>query len=123
MSRLSGLPVADVQSKRLAVARDSAVLWGKTVVLKGAGTIIAFPDGAAVINPTANPGLASGGTGDVLAGAIAGLLAQGLPPRSAAIAGVFVHSQAGEAARRRMGQAGMLASDLLPLLPVVLRNA
>ncbi len=123
MSRLSGLPVADVQSKRLAVARDSAVLWGKTVVLKGAGTIIAFPDGAAVINPAANPGLASGGTGDVLAGAIAGLLAQGLPPRSAAIAGVFVHSQAGEAARRRMGQAGMLASDLLPLLPVVLRNA
>lgn len=123
MSRLSGLPVADIQSRRLPVARDSAVLWGKIVVLKGAGTIIAFPDGSAMVNPAANPGLASGGTGDVLAGAIAGLLAQGLPPRDAAIAGVFIHSQAGEAARRRTGPAGMLASDLLPLLPVVMRNA
>ncbi len=123
MSRLAGLPVADIQSRRLAVARDSAVLWGKTVVLKGACTVVAFADGTAAINPAANPGLASGGTGDVLAGTIAGLAAQGLAPRSAAIAGVFIHSQAGDAAARRMGQAGMLASDLLPLIPVVMRNA
>jgi ADP-dependent NAD(P)H-hydrate dehydratase / NAD(P)H-hydrate epimerase len=123
MSRLAGLPVSDIQSRRLAVARDSAILWGKTVVLKGACTIVACPDGTAAVNPTANPGLASGGTGDVLAGAIAGLTAQGLPPRDAAVAGVFIHSQAGDMVRRQMGQAGMLASDLLPLLPVVMRNA
>ncbi len=123
MSRLAGLPVADIQARRLAVARDCAVMWGKTVVLKGACTVVACPDGTTFVNPAANPGLASAGTGDVLAGAIVGLAAQGLPPRDAAIAGVFIHSQAGEAAGRRLGQAGMLAGDLLPLLPVVMRNA
>ncbi len=122
MSRLAGLPVADVQSRRLAVARDSAILWGKTVVLKGACTIVASPDGATAVSPTSNPGLASGGTGDVLAGVIAGLAAQGLGSREAAIAGVFIHSLAGEMARGRMGRAGMLASDLLPLLPVAIRD-
>lgn len=122
MSRLAGLPVADIQSRRLVVARDSAILWGKTVVLKGACTIVACPDGAVAINPSANPGLASGGTGDVLAGAIAGLAAQGLPPRSAATAGVGIHSLAGDMARRRTGPAGMLAGDLLPLLPEAIKN-
>jgi hydroxyethylthiazole kinase-like uncharacterized protein yjeF len=123
MSRLTGLSVAEIQSRRLSVARDSAVSWQKTVVLKGACTAVATPDGKTVINPAMNPGLASGGTGDVLAGVIAGLAAQGLSLKEAAVAGVFLHSQAAEMARREMGNAGMLASDLLPLLPLAIRNS
>ncbi len=122
MSRLTGLSVAEIQSRRLSVARDSAMSWQKTIVLKGACTIIASPDGQASVNPAINPGLASGGTGDVLAGAIAGLVAQGLSLRDAAVAGVFLHSQAGEMAGNEMGSAGMLASDLLPLLPATIKS-
>ena len=122
MSRLTGLPVAEIQSRRLDVARDSAMSWQKTIVLKGAGTIVAGPDGRTSLNPSINPGLASGGTGDVLAGATAGLAAQGLPPWDAAVAGVFLHSQAGEMARQEMGDAGMLAGDLLRRLPAAIRN-
>ncbi len=120
MARLTGLSVDEIQSRRLSVAREAAVSWQKTIVLKGAYTIVAAPDGRTVINPTANPGLASAGTGDVLAGAIAGLAAQGLSLFDAAIAGVFLHSQAGELVRKDLGDAGMLASDLLPVLPVVI---
>ncbi len=120
MSRLTGLSVDEIQSMRLSVAREAAVSWQKTIVLKGAYTIVAAPDGRTVINPTANPGLASAGTGDVLAGAIAGLAAQGLSLFDAAVAGVFLHSQAGELVRKGLGDAGMLASDLLPVLPVVI---
>jgi hydroxyethylthiazole kinase-like uncharacterized protein yjeF len=122
MSRLTGLSVAEIQSRRLSTARDKAMSWQKTIVLKGACTVVATPDGRASINPTINPGLASGGTGDVLAGAIAGLVAQGLSLHDAAIAGVFLHSQAGETARRELGDAGMLASDLLPLLPTAIKD-
>ena len=122
MSRLTGLTVAEVQSNRLSVAREAAASWHKTVVLKGAYTVIAAPDGRAMIDPTANPGLASAGTGDVLAGAIAGLAAQGLSPFDAAVAGVFLHSQAGEIVRDKLGDAGMIASDLLPVLPLVIKR-
>ncbi len=122
MSRLTGLSVEEVQSRRLSTARDAAMSWQKTIVLKGAGTIVASPDGRASLNPSINPGLASGGTGDVLAGAIAGLAAQGLSLRDAAVAGVFLHSQAGETAGDKVGNAGTLASDLLPLLPVAIKN-
>jgi len=122
MSRLTGLSLEDIQSRRLSVARDTAMSWQKTIVLKGACTIVASPDGIASINPATNPGLASGGTGDVLAGAIAGLVAQGLSLREAALAGVHLHSQAGEMARMQMGDAGMLASDILPRLPVAIKS-
>lgn len=122
MSRLTGLSVEEIQSRRLSVARDSAMSWQKTIVLKGACTVVASPDGRASVNPTINPGLASGGTGDVLAGAIAGLVAQGLSLRDAAVAGVFLHSQASETARKQLGDAGMLASDLLPLLPAAIKD-
>jgi hydroxyethylthiazole kinase-like uncharacterized protein yjeF len=123
MSRLTGSSVADIQSKRLSVARESAMSWQKTVVLKGACTVVASPDGEVSVNPLMNPGLASGGTGDVLAGTIAGLAGQGLSLLNAAVAGVFLHSQAGEMALQEMGNAGILASDLLPLLPIAVRNA
>jgi len=122
MSRLTGLPTKEGQAKRLSVAREAATSWHKTVVLKGAYTVVAAPDGKTRINPTANPGLASAGTGDVLAGAIAGLAAQGLSPFDAAVAGVFLHSQAGEIVKGELGDAGMIASDLLPVLPTVIKS-
>ncbi|NQT47534.1 MAG: NAD(P)H-hydrate dehydratase [Chloroflexi bacterium] len=122
MSRLTGLSVQEIQSKRLGVAREAAASWNKTVILKGAHSIVAAPDGRTMVNPVANPGLASAGTGDVLAGAIAGMAAQGLSPFDAAVAGVFVHSRAGELVRAELGDAGMVASDLLPVLPAVIKS-
>lgn len=122
MSRLSGLPVEEIQRDRLEIARRMAYLWRKTVVLKGAHTVIAAPDGRARISGVSNPGLASAGTGDVLAGAIAGLLAQGLDLFNAAACGVYLHAEAGEIVRQRLGIAGMIASDLLPVLPVVIQG-
>ena len=122
MARLTGKTVAEVQSNRLGVTRAAAETWGKTVVLKGAHTIIATPKKQAWISPVANPGLASAGTGDVLAGVIAGLLGQGVSPLNAAACGVYLHGEAGEIVRKQMGDAGMLASDLLTALPLATRS-
>jgi NAD(P)H-hydrate epimerase len=114
----SGDPVADDgdvsgdDEARLAAAQDAAATWGSVVVLKGARTIIAAADGAVAIAPFENPALATGGTGDVLAGAIGSLLAQGLAPFDAARLGVYLHGLAGDAVRERLGDAGLLASDL-----------
>jgi NAD(P)H-hydrate epimerase len=117
MSRLTGLPVADIQSNRLEVCRRFAGTWGQVVILKGAGTIIASPDGRVSINPTGGPNLATAGAGDVLSGIIGGLLAQGLPPWEAAVSGVYWHGLAGDILRREHGDAGTLAGDLPPVLP------
>ena len=122
LSRLTGLSMEEIQSDRLAVARKCAGEWGVTVVLKGANTVVAAPDpgghgGRARLSPFANPGLASAGTGDVLAGVIVGLLAQGLQPYEAASLGVYLHGLAAERVREELGSAGMVASDLLPALP------
>jgi NAD(P)H-hydrate epimerase len=97
---------------RARAARDAAVTWRQVVVLKGAKTVIAAPDGSLAIAPFENPALATGGTGDVLAGAIGSLLAQGLVPFAAARLGVYLHGLAGDAVRERIGDAGLLASDL-----------
>jgi NAD(P)H-hydrate epimerase len=121
MSRLSGRPIPEIQADRLGCAVNCAREWGKTVVLKGAHTVVAAPDGRASLSPFANPALASGGTGDVLAGALAGFLAQGLSPFEAAICGVYVHAAAGEDSRRELGDAGPIAGDLLPLLPCAIK--
>jgi ADP-dependent NAD(P)H-hydrate dehydratase / NAD(P)H-hydrate epimerase len=91
-------------------------------VLKGGGSLIAQPDGEMAVCPWGNPGMASGGMGDVLTGVIAGLLAQGLPAWRAARLGVGLHAQAGDAAATHGGEAGMVASDLFPHLRT-LRNA
>ncbi len=117
MARLTGLTVAEVQRSRLELAGESAEKWGCTVVLKGAYSVIASPGVEPVINPVANPGMASAGMGDVLAGVIAGMAAQGLSPFEASTAGVFIHAEAGEMARETIGDTGMTASDILPLLP------
>jgi NAD(P)H-hydrate epimerase len=122
MSRLSGLATEEVQSDRVRVAREHARRWGAVVVLKGAHTVVAAPDGRVRISPFVNPGLASGGTGDVLAGAIVGLAAQGLGPFDAASLGVYLHGLAGEQVRRELGDAGMLAGDLLPELPRAIKS-
>lgn len=122
MARLFGTSVDDVQQDRLGVAKRAATQWHKIVVLKGAYTVVAAPDGRASISPIANPGLASAGTGDVLTGAIAGLLAQGLSLFDAAACGVYLHGQAGEMVKKVMGDAGMIATDLLSALPLVIKQ-
>jgi ADP-dependent NAD(P)H-hydrate dehydratase / NAD(P)H-hydrate epimerase len=104
--------LVDDDEARLAAARDAATTWGSVVVLKGARTIIANPDGTAAIAPFENPALATGGTGDVLAGTIGALLAQGMTPFDAARLGVYLHGTAGDTVRERFGDAGLLASDL-----------
>jgi len=122
MARLAGMSVDEVQSDRAGIAKGVAVEWNKTVVLKGAYTVIAAPDGQCRVSPIANPGLASAGTGDVLTGAIAGLVAQGLSPFDAAALGVYLHGEAGEMVKDRLGDAGMIATDLLPVLPMVIKK-
>lgn len=98
-------------------ATTAAKEWRQVVVLKGASTVVASPDGKTVVHAGGNPALATAGTGDVLAGAIAGLLAQGLEPYAAAALGVYLHAAAGARVRDDLGDAGALASDLLPELP------
>jgi len=121
-ARLSGLETAAVQQDRRGIASRFAKLWNKVVVLKGAGTVIAAPDGRITLNPVATPALASGGTGDVLAGLIAGLIGQKVPPFEAAVTGVHLHSLAGMDLEKSLGQAGVLASDLLPQIPRVMER-
>ncbi len=121
MSRLTGLTVREIEADRLEVAQQMAEKWRQVVILKGAYTVIADPDGRVVINPFANPGLATAGSGDVLAGAIVGFLAQGLAPFDAALVGAYVHGLAGELVRKELGGAGMVAGDLLPVLPRVIK--
>ena len=120
MARLLGCETAEVQADRLGAARRLARSEGVVVVLKGARTVIAAPDGGAAISPTGNPGMATGGTGDVLAGIVGALLGQGLGPFDAAVLGVFAHGAAGDRVAARRGEVGLLASDLLAELPPTL---
>jgi len=122
MARLAGVTVEEVQLNRVEVTRKWAAEWNKTIVLKGAYTVIASPEGKVKVSLIANPGLASAGTGDVLTGAIAGLVAQGLSLFDAAACGVYLHGEAGEMVKARLGDAGMIATDLLPELPQVIKR-
>ena len=118
MGRLSGgLKVSGGDIDRLELARRKAAEWQVMLVLKGACTIIANPDGRTRINWLANPALATAGTGDVLAGMVAGLLAQKVEPFDAASASVYLHTVAAELVSAEMGDRGLLASDLLPKIP------
>jgi NAD(P)H-hydrate epimerase len=122
-ARLTGLSVAEVQADRLGLARKYAAEWGVVLVLKGAPTIVAAPDGRARINAYTNPVMATGGTGDVLAGAIAGFVAQmDGDPFDAACLALYVSSWAGELLRGEMGSAGVLAGDLAAALPRAMRD-
>jgi NAD(P)H-hydrate epimerase len=122
MARLLDSDVETVQADRVGSAQRAAAEWKAIVVLKGANTVIAAPDGRVAVNPAASAALATAGTGDVLAGCIAGLLAQGLAPFDAAVAGVFVHGQAGLLVAEELGDAGALAGDLAEALPHALRE-
>jgi NAD(P)H-hydrate epimerase len=121
MARLMDGTTAEVQEDRIGVAKEMAVQWGHVVLLKGAYSVVAGPDGRTVILPFATPALATAGSGDVLAGAIVGLLAQGLEPFDAALLGAYIHGLAGQWASREIGPAGSVAGDLLPRLPRALR--
>ncbi len=116
MGRLIGKTAADVQANREGIATKYAGVSGAVVVLKGAQTLVAQGDQLHV-NQTGNPGMATAGSGDVLAGLIAGLIAQGLEAFAAARLGVHLHGLAGDLAAARLGQHGLLASDILAALP------
>ncbi|RME45114.1 MAG: NAD(P)H-hydrate dehydratase [Deltaproteobacteria bacterium] len=120
MGRLLRSSAARVQENRLSVARDFATRHGVILVLKGARTLIATPEGEVFVNPTGNAGMASGGTGDVLAGMIGGFLVQGHPPCTAALLGVYLHGLAGDLAAEALGERSFLASDLLDRLPAAI---
>ena len=122
MARLTNTGSTEVQASRLELARSFATSFRCYVVLKGARTVIAAPDGWAWINPTGNSGMASGGMGDVLAGIIGGLLAQGYQPAEACQLGVFIHGSAGDLAAREIGPVGILARDVIDRLPRALRS-
>jgi len=124
MARLAGISIKAVQSDRLNVARSFARDHHLVLVLKGDRTIIAFPDGSAWVNPTGNPGMATGGTGDILTGMTAGVIAQ-MPNdyARAAITAVYLHGLAGDVAAERMGEHSLVATDLLNGLPEAFRRA
>lgn len=117
LGRLLGISTSEVQEDRIAAARRAAVEAEAVVVLKGHRTLVATPGGEVHVNPTGNPGMASGGTGDVLTGLISGLLAQGLGALDAARLGVYLHGLAGDLAAARTGEAALAAGDLLTYLP------
>ncbi len=119
MKRLLAAEELDADSVKLA--ENAAKKWGQVVVLKGATTVVADLEGRSMVNDGGNAALATAGTGDVLAGAIAGLLAQGLTPFDAATLGVYLHSAAGRILREDLGDMGTIASDLLPRLPKAIK--
>jgi NAD(P)H-hydrate epimerase len=123
MARLMGCTIADVQKDRVATARNFAREHDLIVVLKGHRTLIAHPDGTIWVNTTGNPGMATGGTGDILTGIVAGLLAQNLKQAfTAVIAAVYLHGLAGDIACERMGEHSLVATDLLHGLPDAFRR-
>ncbi len=120
LARLLGCSPKEVQSRRLALARETAGQYGAVLVLKGAQTLVAAPDGRLSLNPTGNPALASGGTGDVLTGLIGGFLAQGLSAWDAARLGVYLHGLSADCFAAQHGPRGLVAGDLLARFPEVL---
>lgn len=122
MAHLLGVSIEEVQGDRLTAARAAAIATKSVVLLKGAFTLIAEPGGSVWINPTGNRALGTGGSGDVLTGIIAGLLAQGMGAPEAAAAGAYVHGLAGDRLAQRLGQDGVLAGDLAAELPGVQRD-
>lgn len=120
LSRLIGKSSKEILQDRIEIARQTAQSWGKVLVLKGSPTVVADNDGTVYINPTGNAGMATGGSGDVLTGVIAGLMAQGTRAIDAAIAGVYIHGLAGDLAKKQRGEMGMIAGDILEYVPKAL---
>ncbi|MDX9871327.1 MAG: NAD(P)H-hydrate dehydratase [Clostridia bacterium] len=122
MARLLGISTEDVQQDRVSAAVLAAESLQAIVVLKGAATVTALPEGTAYINSTGCPALATAGTGDILAGLISGFIAQGVSPAQAAYLGVYVHGLAGDLAAAKLGMRGVMATDVLEMLPYALRS-
>lgn len=122
MSRLTKTPTPTSPGGRLEVASTFAMKNGVVVILKGYRTVTALPDGRVFVNSTGNPGMATAGMGDVLAGVITSLIGQGLSPDQAAIAGVFLHGRAGDRVAERLGDRGLLATDVIEEIPLVLKE-
>lgn len=120
--RRLGIDAGTEQAARRSAVLAAASQWRQVVVLKGAGTVIANPAGDLAEAAFELPGMATAGTGDVLAGIVASLLSQGLAPFDAALLGVYLHGRAGEHVSERLGDAGLIASDLLPEIPRVRRH-
>ncbi len=122
MARLTGLSSKAIQEDRVEISRNFASEYGVYLVLKGSRTIIAQPNGNIHINPSGNPGMASGGTGDILTGMIGGLVCQGFPPSSAAIAATYIHGLAGDLVANEKGEMALIATDILEKIPQVLKE-
>jgi NAD(P)H-hydrate epimerase len=123
MSRLTGMSTAEVQRDRVGVARKFAAEHECILVLKGHRTLIALPDGTVWVNVTGNPGMATGGTGDVLTGIVAGMMAQTRDVAMAVRAAVYLHGLAGDVAREKVGEASLVAGDLITHLPEAFKRA
>ncbi|MBI5698941.1 NAD(P)H-hydrate dehydratase [Candidatus Saganbacteria bacterium] len=123
LSRLLDRPITDIQKNREKSAVEAAKLFNCLVVLKGHRTVIADKSGKVKINQTGNPGMATAGVGDVLAGMIAGLAGQGIKTHDAAILGVYLHGLAGDLAAKEKGEYGMIASDLVEKIPAAILKA
>ncbi len=122
MARLSGMTTAEIQKDRIACARKFATELNVHLVLKGAGTVVAHPDGKIFVNATGNSGMASGGMGDVLTGVIGGLMAQGMPAGEAARAGVYLHGAAADRLAEKIGSVGFLATEVMAEIPKLFRE-
>lgn len=122
MARLCGMTTRQIVENPMSAARLFAREYGCVVVLKGHRTVIAVPNGAVYVNTTGNAGLAKGGSGDVLAGMIAGLLAQGIPTEAAALCGVYLHGRCADRLAERMSQYSILARDVIAELPALLKE-
>ena len=122
MARLVGTTAEAINRARIETAQRYAAAWGHIVILKGAHTVIAEPAGRTAVLPFALPWLATAGSGDVLAGAIVALLAQGVPAYEAAVVGAYLHGHAGLLAQRTLGPAGAVARDFIEHFPMALRN-
>jgi hydroxyethylthiazole kinase-like uncharacterized protein yjeF len=122
MARMLGVSIAEVQRDRVAAVRQFATAWQTPLVLKGATSVIGAPDGTVLLNPTGNPGMASGGTGDVLSGVLGAFLARGLEGTTALMAAVYLHGLSGDVAAERVGQESLVASDVIDALPEAFRR-
>ena len=121
MSRLIGKDVSEIQQNRKDIALKFAAEYNTVLVLKGRQTVVADPSGDVYINETGNEGMATGGTGDILTGMIASFIGQGVEPFIAAVLGVYYHGMAGDLAMKEKGALSLLATDLLNMLPEVLK--
>lgn len=122
MANLLGWQSEEVNKTKVQVACNSASAWDVILLLKGYRSLVALPDGRLYVNPTGNPGMATAGMGDVLAGTLGGLLAQGFAPEKAALAGVYLHGLAGDKVAQERGETGLLASDVSNYLPKVIHE-